>query len=352
MSGFLSGKIYGTSVDSEDIKDATIVAADIASNAITTAKINADAVTNAKIADDSLDSEHYVDGSIDTAHLAADVITGAKVADDALDSEHYTDGSIDAAHIASNAVTTAKINADAVTGAKIADDALDSEHYTDGSIDTAHIAANAIDGTLTKDALIADYSDVTITASDLIMYGDATDSNNTKRDTVQGILDLAGGGAWNVISSQTGSGVASINFTSGIDSTYDVYCFVIAGLHPANDAVDLKMLASTDGGSSYLTSGYLGAATTSFGISQGMGGVGNANDEGVSGRSYLYIPSNTSLVTMQEHTIISKNSGGNAADAHDGSLYNSASAVNAVQFKFSGGNIDSGRITLYGIAHS
>ena len=25
MSGFLSGKIYGTSVDSEDIKDATIV---------------------------------------------------------------------------------------------------------------------------------------------------------------------------------------------------------------------------------------------------------------------------------------------------------------------------------------
>ena len=312
MSGFLSGKIYGTSVDSEDIKDATIVAADIASNAITTAKINADAVTNAKIADDSLDSEHYVDGSIDTAHLAADVITGAKVADDA----------------------------------------LDSEHYTDGSIDTAHIAANAIDGTLTKDALIADYSDVTITASDLIMYGDATDSNNTKRDTVQGILDLAGGGAWNVISSQTGSGVASINFTSGIDSTYDVYCFVIAGLHPANDAVDLKMLASTDGGSSYLTSGYLGAATISFGISQGMGGVGNANDEGVSGRSYLYIPSNTSLVTMQEHTIISKNSGGNAADAHDGSLYNSASAVDAVQFKFSGGNIDSGRITLYGIAHS
>ena len=74
-----------------------------------------------------------------------------------------------------------------VTSAKIGDDQIDSEHYAAGSIDTAHIAANQIDGTLTKDALIADFSDVTITASDLIWYGDATDSNNSKRDTVQGI---------------------------------------------------------------------------------------------------------------------------------------------------------------------
>ena len=81
-----------------------------------------------------------------------------------------------------------------VDSGQINDDAVDSQHYAAGSIDTAHIAANQIDGTLTKDALIADYSDVTITAADLIMYGDATDSNNTKRDTVQGILDLASGG--------------------------------------------------------------------------------------------------------------------------------------------------------------
>jgi hypothetical protein len=76
----------------------------------------------------------------------------------------------------------------------LAANTVDSEHYVNASIDTEHIATNQIDGTLTKDALIADYSDVTITAADLIMYGDATDSNNTKRDTVQGILDLAGGG--------------------------------------------------------------------------------------------------------------------------------------------------------------
>ena len=61
------------------------------------------------------------------------------------------------------------------------------------ALTTGDLGDNIVDGTKTKDALIADYSDVTITASDLIMYGDATDSNNTKRDTVQGILDLASG---------------------------------------------------------------------------------------------------------------------------------------------------------------
>ena len=58
---------------------------------------------------------------------------------------------------AETALTTGNLGADIVTNAKIADDQIDSEHYVNGSIDTAHIAANAIDGTLTKDALIADY---------------------------------------------------------------------------------------------------------------------------------------------------------------------------------------------------
>ena len=64
----------------------------------------------------------------------------------------------------------------------------------ESALTTGDLGDNIVDGTKTKDALIGDYSDVTITASDLIIYGDATDSNNTKRDTVQGILDLASSG--------------------------------------------------------------------------------------------------------------------------------------------------------------
>ena len=41
-----------------------------------------------------------------------------------------------------------------------------------------------------KDAFVGDFSDATVTASDYFLHGDATDSGNTKKDTVQGVLDL------------------------------------------------------------------------------------------------------------------------------------------------------------------
>ena len=110
-----------------------------------------------------LTSADIADGSIALADMAANSV----------DSDQYVDGSIDAAHLSANSV--------------------DSDSYVDGSIDTAHIATNQIDETLLKDALVGDFSDVTVTAADTFLYGDATDSGNTKKDTVQGILDLTGG---------------------------------------------------------------------------------------------------------------------------------------------------------------
>ena len=60
----------------------------------------------------------------------------------------------------------------------------------DATVTTAKIAANAVDETKLKDALVADFTEVVVTASDSILLGDATDSGNTKRDTIQGLLDL------------------------------------------------------------------------------------------------------------------------------------------------------------------
>ena len=150
---------------------------------------------------------------------------------------------------AETALTTGNLGADIVTNAKIADDQIDSEHYVNGSIDTAHIAANAIDGTLTKDALIGDYSDVTITASDLIMYGDATDSNNTKRDTVQGILDLAGGGKMLQVVSTNKTAVFTMTGTSFAEITG-----LTAAITPSSSSskilllVDLSAASATGSG--------------------------------------------------------------------------------------------------------
>tara|TARA_R100000656_G_scaffold26208_2_gene23070 strand:+ start:396 stop:1415 length:1020 start_codon:yes stop_codon:yes gene_type:complete len=151
------------------------------SGAIGTSNIGADAVDSANIADDAIDSEHYTDGSIDNAHIA----------DDAIDSEHYADGSIDNAHIADDAIDSEHYADGSIDNAHIADNAIDSEHYADGSIDTAHIATNQIDETLMKDAFVGDFTDATVTSSDYLLHGDATDSGNTKKDTVQGVLDLA-----------------------------------------------------------------------------------------------------------------------------------------------------------------
>ncbi len=76
----------------------------------------------------------------------------------------------------------------------------------DSSVSTAKIANNAVDETKLKDALVADFTEVVVTASDSILLGDATDSGNTKRDTIQGVLDLVPSGADTSLSNLTAAG--------------------------------------------------------------------------------------------------------------------------------------------------
>ena len=116
-----------------------------------------------KIADESIDSDAYVDGSIDNVHLA----------DDAVDSDELAAGAVDLAHMSA--------------------DSVDSPQYVNASIDTAHIATNQIDETLIKDAFVPDFTEVVVASGDSLLLGDATDSGNTKRDTVQGVIDLVHG---------------------------------------------------------------------------------------------------------------------------------------------------------------
>ena len=59
-----------------------------------------------------------------------------------------------------------------------------------GTIATAMIANNAVDETKLKDALIGDFGEVVVATGDSILLGDVGDTGKTKRDTVQGIIDL------------------------------------------------------------------------------------------------------------------------------------------------------------------
>ena len=128
-----------------------------------------------------------------------------------------------------------------------------------GTIATAMIANNAIDETKLKDALIGDFTEVTATASDTILLGDSSDAGNTKRDTIQGILDLAGGGgAWELLVRGSMTSAASeldVMDTGNVWTNYDVIrinlLYVNAAGSTGSNMCDYRMRLSLDGSSVY-----------------------------------------------------------------------------------------------------
>ena len=107
-----------------------------------------------------------------------------------------------------------------------------------GQVATVGIADNAVDETKLKDALIGDFTEVAVAAGDSFLLGDVGDSGNTKRDTIQGILDLIQTGSAVLLNSASASASSSIDFT-GMDSTYDEYRVKIVNLVSASDNVQL-----------------------------------------------------------------------------------------------------------------
>jgi hypothetical protein len=183
---------------------------------------------------------------------------------------------------------------------------------------------------------------------------------------------VTGGATLTLLSTQTASASATISFTTGLDSTYDEYIFKFINCHPANDVVDFQFNLSTDSGSNYnvtktttffqalhteadvtlleYQSGNDLAQSTSF--QNICDNLGNGADECVSGTLTLFNPSSTTYV---KHFIIRSNQYHNenvSFDTNVAGYGNTTSAVNAIQFKMSSGNIDDGVIKLYGVKKS
>ena len=173
-----------------------------------------------------------------------------------------------------------------------------------------------------------------------------------------------------LLSEQTASASASIEFTSGIDSTYDVYKFEFINTHPSADGANLMINFSTDGGSNYNvtktttrfyayngeTSGFtlLGYLTgvdlaQSTADQEFIRGIGSDNDQAGVGILQLFNPSSTTYV---KH-FIGRSSTAQASDyAEDDYLAgyaNTTSALTNIKFQMDSGNIDTGTIYMYGI---
>jgi hypothetical protein len=174
-----------------------------------------------------------------------------------------------------------------------------------------------------------------------------------------------------LISSQTASASASISFTTGINSTYKEYQFWFVNMHPASSA-KFTFNLSTDSGSNYnvtKTSTFISsvhrengataqidyetgndlAQSTSF---QDLSRTFSADaDSGLTGTLTLFNPASTTYV---KHFIgrtgyFSNDAPPFAEDSFMAGYGNTTSAINAVQFKMSSGNIDDGTILMYGI---
>ena len=190
-------------------------------------------------------------------------------------------------------------------------------------------------------------------------------------------LPSGSGGSLTLLQTNTiTSGVANSSFTSNIDSSYRTYIFKWFNCHPSATSADFSFNMSTDGGSNYnvtKTSANARAYHRENGIQsslvydtgkdlaqstayQHLGtAVSSVNaDEGCSGQLFLFSPSSTTFVkhylaaTSNNQTI--SGVGNFYYNFYHGGYGNTTSAVDAIDFKFASGNIDSGIIKMYGIA--
>jgi hypothetical protein len=196
--------------------------------------------------------------------------------------------------------------------------------------------------------------------------------NNNSISAVTSMESLSTG-SMTFISEQTASSSASISFTSGIDSTYPIYKFEFINMHPASDDISFQFQGSTNSGSSYgvtITSTMFRATHGEDGSSAGLsyltggdlaqstsyqllaGSIGSDNDQSVSGNLFIFNPSSTTFVKHFMGNMQSIAHSNRSNNQYPAGYFNSTSALDAFNFKFSSGNIDSGTIKLYGIKDS
>jgi hypothetical protein len=194
-------------------------------------------------------------------------------------------------------------------------------------------------------------------------------ANNQSLTAITSLPAAITGGAMTLLETQTASSSSTIQFTSGIDSTYDEYVFKFINIHPATNDVQFQV-NFRDGSTAYdatKTSTFFYAyhnegdsATalsydTGSDLAQSTGvqtivlGQGNGNDESASGEMYLFNPSSTTFVKHFMTRISFYQHNNYAFDNYTAGYCNVTAAIDGVQFSMSSGNIDSGTIKLYGI---
>ena len=184
-------------------------------------------------------------------------------------------------------------------------------------------------------------------------------------------------GAMTLIKTITASDAATVSFVDGqssvvFDNTYPIYLFKFINIHPASGN-RIFSVGFRDAGTAYdaikTTSSFRaihtednGTATLAYtandDIAQGTGfqslanGVGDGNDESLSGEMYVFNPSSTTFVKHFLATVNFYEDANMSVQHFTAGYCNLTGYLDGVQFKMSSGNVASGQIKLYGIKDS
>ena len=179
------------------------------------------------------------------------------------------------------------------------------------------------------------------------------------------------------LSSQTADDDPSIDFTSGIDGTYDEYLFTIVNFKPVTDSKQICFQVDTGTNTSYnqtitSTSFYAGTSDTG-GWAQVVYAGGHDQAEGDtalqiltyggesntipsltnSGELRLYAPSSSAYIkhfTASVNCIYDSSGTRYNITTHTAGYVNTTTALTRVRFAASSGNIYTGTFTLYGVS--
>ena len=169
-------------------------------------------------------------------------------------------------------------------------------------------------------------------------------------------------GSWVLLDTQTASSSATLDFTTGIDSTYDLYVFVLTSIIPQTDNTQLFLRVSEDGGANWQadaadygwTNTFASGATTgtendaSDSEIQVVSGMGTGTGESFNARIWMHNPSGSTYkqfgIELETYTATPA-----VATAKGVGVYLSVNVINGVRFVCSSGNVASGTVRLYGI---
>ena len=175
-----------------------------------------------------------------------------------------------------------------------------------------------------------------------------------------------------LVSSATASSSASIEFSLG---SYKEYKFFFVNMHPQNNAVYFEFNLSTDNGSNYnvvktttsfeayhnesdaatnlryATANDLAQSTSNQRLTELIPSLSGENDMCASGYLHLFNPSSSIYVKHFLSSVQANIDGSSIYSwiSHNAGYANTTSALTNIKFQMSSGNIDDGKILMFGL---